>query len=481
MLNTGHSIFDYLCPLKYGESALILDGTPTGAIRFLEGIFSNREKGLEVYMVSTRPIEPPPSWHFTRIDLRDLTEVQILVSKVKDKIGGGIIIHDYLPELLTLFDEKSVLKFLEVMKQRSQSGIFEFYIIPLNAFESFEKKVMSLVPFVVELSVREVDKNPLHRLIVRKNPDSDYGLIEYPYLTQGGKVLIKFGETYSENLTTRSSEDLLTRIKEYADRSEAYRIQLVPGRGKPLEFVDHQILATINGRTFTEVKELFPENMDEVFKKVLLLEEEGVVRIEEVNGVPLSPAQINAKLPRTFQGSMALTFPARISRRLLRSPKGIPLDIYKSLQEIFLDFILYISRFHKISPTDEDLVTYIDRLSFKISEINARMTTVQRLKEMGEDLRGAMDIKYVPKLVKLTLAVTARISADVYTVTDGEFKVVISGNPFISSGGRFPACSIIRGAVVGAVGICFKRKAHCEEVRCKAKGASHCEFTLRIE
>lgn len=117
MLNTGHPVFDYLCPLNRGESALILDGTPTGAIRFLMGVLANRERNLEVHMISTRSIDPPPGWNCAKLDLHDLTEVQILVNKVKENIREGVIIHCYLPELQTLFDEKSVLKFLEVMKQ----------------------------------------------------------------------------------------------------------------------------------------------------------------------------------------------------------------------------------------------------------------------------------------------------------------------------------------------------------------------------
>ena len=483
MLNTGHPVFDYLCPLNRGESALILDGTPTGAIRFLMGVLANRERNLEVHMISTRSIDPPPGWNCAKLDLHDLTEVQILVNKVKENIREGVIIHYYLPELLTLFDEKSVLKFLEVMKQRSQKGIFEFYIISLNAFESFEKKVMSIVPFVIELSVREVDSNPLHRLIIRKNPYSDYGLMEYPYITHGGRTLIKFGGTYSENITALSTENINARLEKYKASPTAYRVKVAPGRGKPLEFFDHELLATINEKTFSDVEELFPEDIDGIFKRIFLLEEEELVHIENVkDAIQLSSRPRVKKIPSTLLGDSALKFPVGISKRLLRTPTDIPLDIYRSLLGVFIDFLRYVFKHYKISPSDEDLKTYIDNACFRIAEINCRLTTVQRLKEMKEDTRAVMDIKYIPKIIKLTLAVLADVNAEVTKLTDSEYKIIVRDNPFvIKPEGGFPSCSIIRGGIVGALSVCVKRKTYCEELRCKAKNDPYCEFRCRID
>jgi hypothetical protein len=127
----------------------------------------------------------------TTVTIDSLQDFSIQVNQQRRQKKRRIFIHGYLPELLVKHNTEEVLKLMEIWQREvTSSGNIEFYLLPRNTFEGFEKKARSIVDAVLDLSaVRAEGKFRYYITPVRTN-DIRYHLKNIQYEIRDGEALL---------------------------------------------------------------------------------------------------------------------------------------------------------------------------------------------------------------------------------------------------------------------------------------------------
>ena len=467
-VKTGHEVFDHISILREGSSLLILNSTLFGALIFANALFRRADRPAVV--LSSEPLSSPLRLH--RLDLSklsDMTSLSVEVERIRKSVKErAILIHAYLPQILIREEEDRVLKMIQHWHERAQnSKVLEVYPLSKGAFPHFEKRMEALSGGSIE--IKRNHETPTFQLLGACKPD--YYMIEFPFIIKGDKLLIKWGDEFTDTLPRETPEEIERRknyIKENFSLLRTRRSGIEPTR---LTVTERWLFSQLSDMRLQDIVILFPERFDEIAVKLAVWNLRGYIHLEEEEKPRILP-KLGERL--TLKSRLALAVPTPIALTLLTEhPKSIPIDVYNALRRS-------VRAFAKESPPSMvELDRSLEELERNFQDMAARITAVRKLIRNKESPNLKFDLKYLPKLLSITFFYGYRLKVRFEKISDGEYKMIVP-DCFICTGVRStrPVCHILEGTVTGACGVLFKERFECYETECKAMGAEACVFKI---
>ncbi|MFQ6137431.1 MAG: hypothetical protein ACE5PM_09675, partial [Candidatus Hydrothermarchaeales archaeon] len=331
---TGHGVFDEICNLDMGSSICILDETQTESVLFLNALLKKQKK-LPIYLNASYPIET--SFNLNKIDItKTLNDINLSTAEFREKIGRGIIIHHYLPRILLRDSEDDILKMLEYWSGKIAGRDFvEFFTLPKDTFPSFEKKLQAITDGVIDITITKVGETYQQTFSLLRGSKPQYHLTEFPFKIEGGRLLIKWDEEYTDHIP-REDEAEINRIKNYL-MDNLHRLKIVrrasSRRLKPYEYL---YLSQIVDKRLDDIQTIFPERFDDVLESLARWKIKGLIALKEVEETDHKPIKKSLNLlTRT-----ALSVPYLITSHLFslrqsfrrKKIRTIPYDGYLSMK-----------------------------------------------------------------------------------------------------------------------------------------------------
>lgn len=465
---TEHEVFDELADLNLGSSVLVLDETHFESLRFLNALL----KGAHLFAVQSPEVE----FETHKLDLRErvLNDLNILMGKFRRSIKRGIIIHHYLPHLLVKEDENRILAMLEDWMTRTrEKSLIELYTLPQGTFPNFERKLQSLCDGTISIKIEK--KAEIYRSVFTLAGicKPEFHFLEYPYKLEDDKLLIKWGEGFTDRIP-REDKSQIDEKKNFLKRN-LHSLKIIKGRASP-QFknpIDYLIYTQIIGRKIYFLQLLFPEDFEEILEKIARWDILDYIELKKVDSHKIEPM----KKPISIKTKFALSIPTKISSKLLRPGTHhiVPVDVYQAIRNASVAFGSVI-----VSALREPVKIKMSDLEKFYQEVSARITAVESIQRVGEDPRNKLDLKYIPKIISVTLL--AGFNTASITEKEGKdvFKIRIKDCPMCKElEGTEMMCQGLAGTLVGACAVTFKEKFSCREIKCKAMGDNECVFLLR--
>jgi len=474
-LSTGNEIFDHIASINYGHSVVVLDITRFESMLFLNSLLRNPEHKESTMVISCELVDTP--FKTKKIDLgsfHDPTELSIEIERCRRAVGKrGVLIHHYLPHILVKEGEELVLRMIEywLTKQTAEETV-HIFTLPQATFPFFEKKLQALVSGVISIFVSGTGKDRSLSFQILRVCRPEYHMEEFPFSAQDGRLLIKWGDTFTDNLPREEEDEIRDKIEYLKANLPSLRISRI-STSQTVEGVntyDRWLLSQLIGWRLDDVEHYFPERLDEVFRKLAQWNLKGLVTFEVVTP---GTSQILSKHLR-LSSRFALSLPTNISLFFLRRRHNtIPMKVYHALRRSVQAFVT--DRFG-----DESLSKELLELERYFQDMTARSAAIETYYELGQDPTFKFDLKYLPKLVSLALLYGYGLRPRISNITKDLYKIEVR-DCFVCSGVKSeePACDLLIGTVVGCCSICFKGRFSCNEFECKASGDRSCVFHLR--
>jgi hypothetical protein len=471
-LLTGHQIFDFISSIPEGSALLLTDETGFEATMFLNALlrsFPNKEGAV---FISVEPTSI--GLKVERIKLEEIPDITVLsfeVEKVRRALKDGcLIIHGYLPHVLIREEEDRVLKVIESWRERAvNSKIVEIFLLRRNAFPSFEKKLHSLTAGSINIEVDRTGKEVgfVFKMLGCCKPE--YHMREFPFQVKDGRLLVKWGEEFVEQLPLEGEDAVRNRLKYLQENVNSIKI-VESGRFESSNPYDQWLFSQVKGMKLMEINMLFPERFNEVLEKLAAWSVKGYVKFEFTQDQAPPPPRDRIKLTTR----MALAFPTPIALFFLRRrAHTIPIKVYHTLRRS-------VEAFMSTQLPGKDLKDELAEMELRFQEVTARLTAIEVYLEIGEDPRTKLDLKYLPKIISLTMYYGYGLKPRVAKITDYEYEVSFADCFICGEAAGRPACQLLAGTIVGGCSIVFKEQFTCNEVECKASGGEACVFRLRV-
>ncbi|MEM4250851.1 MAG: 4-vinyl reductase [Candidatus Bathyarchaeia archaeon] len=472
---TRNEVFDHIADIALGSSLAILDITRFESMFFLNSLLSNLPSREKIIVCSCEPLETP--FHLNRISLdrlHDLTELSLEVERCRQAAGDeGVVIHHYLPHLLVKESEELVLRMVEYwLAKQPDVQTTQFFTLPTATFPAFEKKLQALVSGVISIHVVRTDKESLLSFQITGTCRPEYHMKEFPFLVQDGRLKIKWRGSFTDVLPREEETFIKDRIEFL--RANLYSTRIVRGEAQPksedLSLHDLWLLSQLVGWRLDQVTCYFPEESDEVLRKLALWNLRDFVRFEPTEPHPPAPLKKQLKSRTHF----ALFLPTPVSLQLLRKRQHtIPMAVYNALRRSVHAFIL--DRMQKV-----ELGRELSEFETYFQDMTARAAAVETFRLLGEDIRREFDMKYLPKILALAIYYGYGVRPKISRLSEGLFHIEVR-DCFICSGAQSeaPVCQLLIGTIVGCCSVVFKKRFTCSEVRCKAAGDASCVFHLK--
>ncbi|MBS7645758.1 MAG: 4-vinyl reductase [Candidatus Bathyarchaeia archaeon] len=466
-VETGNEVFDHVSALREGCSLLILDSTLFGALIFSNVLF--RKADRPVVILSSEPLDSPLAVH--RLDLgklSDMTSLSVEVERVRKSMRErAIIIHAYLPQVLVREEEDRVLKMVQHWQERVQSSrILDVYLLPKGSFPYFEKKMEALAGGSLE--IKRDHRTPTFTLLGKCKPD--YHLVDFPFIISGDRLLIKWGDEFTDILPKETPEEIKERRDYILGNIPSLRIRRSGVEPTRLTVADRWLFSQLSDMHLQDVAVLFPERLHEVAEKLALWSLRGYIRLEK-EAAEKTPV-LNERL--TLKSRIGLAVPTTLALSLLtEAPRTIPIDVYHALRRS-------VAAFAREAPASMvELDRSLEELERSFQDFAARVTAVKKLIRNKESPDLKFDLKYLPKLLSITLFYGYRLKPKFRRVNEDVYEMTVP-DCFICQGikSAHPVCHILEGTVTGACGVLLKEKFECREVQCKALGGEACTFRI---
>jgi len=474
-LLTGNEVFDYIADIGIGSSIAVLDITRFESMLFLNSLLRNSPNRDQIIVVSCEPLDT--AFQLRRINLdrfRDPTELSLEMEKCRQLAGDqGIVIHHYLPHVLVKESEDLVLRMIEywLMKQPAMETT-QFFTLPKATFSLFEKRLQALVSGVISINVMKTDKERLLSFQVLGACRPEYHMQEFPFVAEEGRLLIKWKDAFTDTLPREEEPAIRNRI-EYL-RMNLYSTKIIRGDTYPeseeLSLYVRWLLSQLIGWRLQEVARYFPEEIDEILRRLALWNLKDFVRFEVVS--PQKPPPPKRHLH--FRTRFALSLPTKFSLQFLRRRQHtIPISVYDALRRSVQAFISDHLR-------EEDLKKELAEFETYFQDMTARSAAVETFNKLGEDLRYDFALKYVPKILSLAIYYGYGVKPRISRLSEDLFSIEVP-DCFICSDvkSEVPVCQLLIGTIVGCCSVIFKERFSCNEVQCKASGDRSCVFHLR--
>jgi hypothetical protein len=473
-LLTKHEIFDHISDITEGSTIVLIDETRFESMLFLNSLLSKRKN--DILIISSDPIDT--SFKFHKIDfakIQDLTSLSIEVESCKRKLGQkGIIIHNYLPHVLIRDGEESVIKMIEHwIIRKSSSGLSEFLTLPQSTFPLFEKKLKSLANGIINI---ELDKSGDQKFLffsIHKSCKPEYHMEQFPFIVKGNQLLVRWGDEFADKLPKEEETDIKNKIEFLQKNVNSLKvIKSKPTRN--LSPYDNWLLSQIQDRKLDDIYIFFPEKFEDILSKIARWNIRGFVKFEDFKSKPLPPIK-----PLSHFSKFALSLPTIISLFFLRKRSHtIPIRVYHTLRNSVESFLA-----EQVPEFDfnREHARALNEIEMYFQELTARMSAIQTHSELGEDARLKWDIKYLPKIITLTLYYGYKLVPKIKQISEEEYNITIK-DCFICSkikSENKPVCHLLVGTMLGSSAVVFKEKFDCYEAKCKALGDEACEFILK--
>ncbi len=481
--HTGHEVIDEVVSISHGSTILMLDQTFSEAKNFLYTIFDHYGNGRFPIEITSRN---PSIAHERIVDLPELalSDVSISVNNARQKFIGEPIIHSYIPDLLIRNAPEDVLKFVEAWQRNVvESNTVEFYLLPIGAFAEVEKKMLAIVDGAVEIRTEPTATGFTLTFSPIRICKPEWHLKPFPYRIEEDRLLVKWEGEFTDKLPRVSPEEIASRVEGYRREIE----RLVVRRGykthTDLPIADYALYSQIENVDLMTLSVTFPERFDEILKKIAKWHIDGLVTLERVEEPVLDVTRLNLGKPISVRSRLMLTLPRIFRRLLVRLRIGeirkMPVDMYTASKKAS---VLILSQLlGENEPKLTQSIRQMNELEKRVSEAAAREAGFMQLQRLGEDVTARLDAKYVATVIELTLFRAFGLGTKITQASKKEYTFSIE-NCFICErikAGK-PVCTLIEGTVEGIVGIVFKTRGVCEEVRCKALNDDECAFRLRL-
>lgn len=469
---TGHQIFDFISSIQEGGALLLTDETGFEATMFLNALLRNFPGREEAVYVSAEPISI--GLNVERIKLEEIPDITVLSFEVermrralKDR---GLIIHGYLPHVLIREEEDRILKVIESWRERAvNSRMVEIFLLRRNAFPSFEKKLHSLTAGSINIEVNQTGKEVEFAFRMVGGCKPEYHMRVFPFQVRDGRLLIKWGDEFTDQLPLEGEDAVKNRLKYLRENVNSIRV-LDGGGFESSNPYDRWLFSQIKGMKLTEISILFPEKFSEVLEKLAAWSVKGYVKFESTQGEAPPPPRDRIK-PTT---KMALALPTRIALFFLRRrARTIPIKVYHTLRKSVEAFI-------STQLPGRDLKDELAEMELRFQEVTARLTAIEVFLEVGEDPRIKLDLRYLPKIISLTMYYGYGLKPRIRKVNDYEYEASFPDCFICGEEADRPACQLLAGTIVGGCSIVFKERFTCDEVECKASGGEACVFRLKV-
>ncbi|MFH0848469.1 MAG: V4R domain-containing protein [archaeon] len=464
-----NEVFNEISNLAWGSSVLVLDETHFESILFLDALLRDALPG-KIRIVSPRIVES--SLPTTKLNLEQsssLNDISIAIAQIRDELRPhGVIVHHYLPHVLIRENENEVLKMLEFWAMRTaESGLIEFYTLPLGTFPTVERKAASMFSGELDVKFAEGVKNQL-AFQIKKICKPEYHLADFLFTIKDDRLLIKWGDIFTDHISIEEATEIRNRM-DYL-RQNLDSIRLMGGEGSPGELSTYEswLLSQVQDKPLREIELLFPDVFEEVLETLARLNLRRMLRFEEGKKIQIPPAP--EKL--SFKSRLGLKLPSWFARRALYG-KGryITMDAFVALRDAIEIFTRYSE------PERAERIAELERY---YQELSSRKTAVERIVKNQEDPRIKFDLKYFKTVVSLALQAGFHVSPRIYSRPGEVFEISIEDCPVCRDRkSARPFCDLISGVVRGVSGVCFKRRFSCEEIKCVATGDSACVFLAK--
>lgn len=473
-LLTGNEIFDHIADISIGSSIAVLDITRFESMLFLNSLLRNLPNKDKVMVCSCEPVDTLFQLRRINLDrLHDPTELSLEMEKCRQMVGNqGIVVHHYLPHLLVKESEDLVLRMIEywLMKQPTVEAT-QFFTLPKATFPLFEKRLQALVSGVISINVMKTEKERLLSFQMLGACRSEYHMQEFPFVAEEGRLLVKWKDVFTDTLP-REEEPVIRNRIDYL-RMNLYSTRIIRGDAYPesgeLSIYDRWLLSQLVGWRVAEIARYFPEEVDEILRKLALWNLRDFVRFEAVE--PQRPPPKKHLSSRTH---LALSLPTRLSLQFFRKRQHtIPMAVYNALRRS-------VQAFMSDRLREEDLKKELAEFEMYFQDMTARSAVVETFNNLKEDLRYDFDLKYLPKILSLAIYYGYGVRPKISRLSEDLFSIDIP-DCFICSDvkSETPVCQLLVGTIVGCCSVVFKGHFFCNEVQCKASGERSCVFQLR--
>ncbi len=467
-LKTKHEVFDELTNLTFGSSILVLDETHFESLMFLNALLED----ANLFLIQG----PEVKFKTHKLNLREhpLNDLNISMGKFRDSPKRGIIIHHYLPNLLVKEGEERILAMLEDWMARTrEKSLFEIYTLPRGTFPNFERKLQSLCDGTVTIKIEKKEDAYQSVFNLAGICKPECSLMEYPYRIEASKLLIKWGGKFTDHIPRGSKTEIEAEKNLLKQNLHAQRI--VSGK-VPARFsnqYDYMLFSQLIGKRLSEIQLLFPEIFEELLEKLVRWNIEDYITYEKINADEIKPVKTKIS-PLT---RLALFMPTGISVRLLKYTPvhKVPVSVYLALREASQA----ISSSIVSGPPLPTKINTTELENF-YQEVVARVAAVRDIKGVSEDPRSRLDLKYISKIVSLTLAAGYTLSSGVKKKTENVFEIKIKDCFMCKERtAKKPICDALASTLTGVCKVVFKENFSCEETECKAMGNKECVFLLK--
>lgn len=470
---TKNEVFNEIANLRWGSSLLILDETHFESLLFLDALLQKSLPPAKTHIVSYH--DTGATLETMKLDLEQYTslqEISIVINRLREQVGPwGVIIHHYLPHILTREPEETVLRMLEFWTTKTaEKNLIEFYTLPQGTFSTMEKKASAFMTGEISIRFGKTEKERQLSFAVKRACKPEYHLVEFPFMIKDSRLLIKWGEEFTDKLPVEPAQiqQKIAYLKENI-RSLKLRMTSIPSQG--LTPHDYLILTQIDGMHLADVQVIFPDMFDSILKKVACWNLQGAICLEQLEEREFIPVKGHL----SPLSKIGLLLPTGIAVRILhRKPRSVPTESYLALRKS-VEILCKI-----FMPTQREPLEMLPSIEEFAQEVATRITAVERIKAAGEDPRVQFDIKSLPQIVSLTLQISLGVKPMVRVTPQGTYEVTVAACSlckYVQS--DHPICRMIAAMLIGACAIPFKRHFTCNEVKCKAMGAEACVFIIK--
>jgi predicted hydrocarbon binding protein len=481
---TGHSLFDRIVNLNFGSSNLMLDETFSEANKLLHVLLENYggrhiKRHFEVVPYPPQSIDE----HVFGIEEKPLSDISIGVNQIRSQHPDTPIIHTALPDMIMKNDPEDLLRLLMAWQKNIRAaGTIEFYILPKGTFQDLERKILAVVDGGMEIRVDQTENRFRSYLKPIRSCSPDAHLKEFQYILDNRRFLLLWNGQFTDELGTFDVEEVKNRVDDYKKNLRFLKVIAGERFDTQMSVYEYWMISQIREKSLSELKEIFPEDFDEILQKIASWQVADVVRVVQ-SPKPWKPSY-TTKTQVSRRTSLALSLPVWLTSRLLRfmtgRPRTIPLDAFLYNRKATLAFIdMLLAR---LDLQDSDYTERLLEMQKRFYEVGSRETALKHTKAIGENVSLNMDLKHLPKLLELTLISSYNSKPEIRKLSEKEYMLTFR-ECYECDGVKYskPACSPIEGIVEGICGVIFKVRARCHEIECKALGDDACLFRLEID
>ncbi|MDH5810741.1 MAG: V4R domain-containing protein [Candidatus Methanomethylicaceae archaeon] len=466
----GHEIIDHVAEIAKGTILTILDENRYESILFLNALLAKcQTKAVIITPNELKSPLPQEIVDFERITTA--TEVNLFVSKIRESMNNeGVIIHNYLHYLLLKEEESQVLKMVEFwIGKISKTGMVEFIVLSKDTFPSFEKKLNNLLSGYIEINLKPGARNQYAFKLFRICKPEFHGE-EFVYTFDGNRLLVKWGDEFTEYLPKESEEEIKKKMDFLKDNIFSVKIDRVVNKPIPsMGIFDRWLYAQISDMPLSYIYYLYPDKIDDFLRKIAIWNLRGLVSIK--TGTPKIPEK---RLDLRIRNKLAMKIPTSIALFFLkRRGNTVPFEVYNMIRKA--------SAFYISTRSSEEETEELEEIEQYFQEYAARETALRTLLENKESPLIRFDLKDLPKVLSLSLYYGYRIKPRVYGEEKGKWIIDIE-DCFICKNvkSQKPSCELLVGTIIGGCAVTFKEKFTAKEIECKAKGDNSCKFLLEM-